>query len=96
MNFSESIKPVSYVKVNIAKIIRQLNEGQEPMIVTQNGEAKAVVIDIKQYEQMQETLAILQMIAQGDKSLAQGKHRPAKQAFRELKDRMKKDFPDEV
>ena len=96
MNYSESIKPVSYVKVNIAKIIRQLNEGQEPMIVTQNGEAKAVVIDIKQYEQMQETLAILQMIAQGDKNLAEGKYRPAKDAFRELKNRMDKELPDDV
>lgn len=96
MNYSESIKPVSYVKVNIAKIIRQLNEGQEPMIVTQNGEAKAVVIDIKQYEQMQETLAILQMIAQGDKSLAEGEYRPAKDAFRELKNRMGKELPDDV
>ncbi len=96
MNYSESIKPVSYVKVNIAKIIRQLNEGQEPMIVTQNGEAKAVVIDIKQYEQMQETLAILQMVAQGDKSLDHGEHRPAKEAFRELKDRMEKDFQNDV
>jgi len=96
MNYSESIKPVSYVKVHIAKIIRQLNEGQEPMIVTQNGEAKAVVIDIKQYEQMQESLAILQMIALGDKNLAKGEHRPAKDAFRELKSRMEKELPDDI
>ena len=96
MNYTESIKPVSYVKVNIAKIIRQLNEGQEPMIVTQNGEAKAVFIDIKQYEQIQETLAILQLVAQGDKSLAKGEYRPAKEVFRELKDRIEKDFPDDI
>jgi PHD/YefM family antitoxin component YafN of YafNO toxin-antitoxin module len=55
------------------------------MIITQNGEAKAAVIDIKQYEQMQETIAMLELIAQGRQALAEGKYRSAKDVFRELK-----------
>jgi prevent-host-death family protein len=90
MNFRESIKPISYFKNNIAHVIRQLNEDHSTMIITQNGEAKAVVIDIKQYEQMQETMAMLELIAQGQKDIAQGKYRPAKDVFKDLKDRISK------
>lgn len=50
IKYSESIKPISFFKNNMARVIRQLNEAHSTMIITQNGEAKAVVIDIKQYE----------------------------------------------
>ena len=60
------------------------------MIITQNGEAKAAVIDIRQYEQMQESMAMLELIAQGKQALTEGKHRPAKDVFRDLKDRAMK------
>lgn len=85
MKYSESIKPVSFFKNNMAKVIRQLNEDQGTMIITQNGEAKAAVIDIRQYEQMQESMAMLELIAQGKQALAEGRHRPAKDVFRDLK-----------
>lgn len=92
MKYSESIKPISYIKTHLAQIVRNLNETQSPMIITQNGEAKAVVLDIKQYEQMQESMAMLELIAQGKKNLAEGKYRPASKVFRELKDRIAKDL----
>jgi prevent-host-death family protein len=92
MKFSESIKPISFFKAHMAKVIRQLNEGQDSMIITQNGEAKAVVMDIKQYEQMQETMAMLELIAVGKQDLARGKYRAAEDVFKELKDRISKDL----
>lgn len=88
MKYSESIKPISFFKNNMAHVIRQLNEDQSTMIITQNGEAKAVVIDIKKYEQMQETMAMLEIIAQGKQDIAEGKFHSAKEVFQDLKDRI--------
>ena len=81
---SQDLKPVSYFKNNMAAVIRKLNEDQGTMIITQNGEAKAALIDIKAYEELQETMALLEMIAQGNKSIAEKRYRPAQQVLDEL------------
>ena len=92
MKLSQDIKPVSYFKNNMAEVIRKLNESRGTMIVTQNGEAKAALMDIKAYEDLQETLTMLEMIAQGRKSLAEGRYRPAEQVLKEFEERIEKDF----
>ncbi len=92
MRLSEDLKPVSYFKNNMAEVIRRLNENQGTMIITQNGEAKAALIDIKAYEDLQETLAMLEMIAQGNKNLLEGRYRPAEQVLNELEARIEEDF----
>ena len=92
MKLSQDLKPVSYFKNNMAAVIRKLNENQGTMIITQNGEAKAVLIDIKAYEDLQETLAMLEMIAQGNKSVTEGRYRPAEEVLNELEERIEKDF----
>ncbi len=92
MRFSESIKPISYVKSNMAQVIQQINENQGTMIITQNGEAKAALVDIKEYEQTQESIAMLKLIAQGKRNIAEGKFRPVKEAFRDLRTRIEKDI----
>lgn len=93
MKLSRDLKPISYFKNNMAEVIRKLNKDQGTMIITQNGEAKIALMDIKAYEDLQETLAMLEMIAQGNKSLAKGKYRKAEQVFREFEARIEKDFP---
>ena len=92
MKLSQDIKPVSYFKNNMAEVIRKLNESRGTMIVTQNGEAKAALIDIKAYEDLQETLTMLEMIAQGRKSLAEGRYQPAEQVLKEFEERIERDF----
>ncbi|MGD8408954.1 MAG: type II toxin-antitoxin system Phd/YefM family antitoxin [Desulfobacterales bacterium] len=92
MKLSQDLKPVSYFKNNMAAVIRKLNENQGTMIITQNGEAKAVLIDIKAYEDLQETLAMLEMIAQGNKSVTEERYRPAEQVLNEFEERIEKDF----
>ena len=92
MKLSQDIKPVSYFKNNMAAVIRKLNESQGTMIITQNGEAKAALIDIKAYEDLQETLTMLEMIAQGNKNLTEGRYRPADQVLNEFEERIEKDF----
>ena len=91
MKLSQAIKPVSYFKNHMADVIRHLNENQGTMIITQNGEAKAAVIDIKAFEQMQETMAMLKLIAQGQKSLNAKRYRPADDVLTDLENRFAKD-----
>lgn len=92
MKLSQDLKPVSYFKNNMAEVIRKLNESRGTMIITQNGEAKAALIDIKAYEDLQETLTMLEMIAQGNKNLTEGRYRPAEQVLKEFEERIEKDF----
>jgi prevent-host-death family protein len=92
MKLSQDLKPVSYFKNNMAQVLRKLNENQGTMIITQNGEAKAAIMDITAYEELQETLAMLEMVAQGNKSVAEGRYRPADQVLREFDERIEKDF----
>jgi len=92
MKLSQDLKPVSYFKNNMAAVIRKLNEDQGTMIITLNGEAKAALMDIKAYEDLQETMAMLEMIAQGNKSLAAKRYRPAEEVLDELEERIEKDF----
>jgi len=92
MKLSQDLKPVSYFKNNMAEVLRKLNENQGTMIITQNGEAKAAIMDITAYEELQETLAMLEMVAQGNKSLAEGRYRSADQVLKEFDERIEKDF----
>ncbi len=73
MNLSIQIKPISYLKAHAAEIVRGLAEHQRPLIITQNGKAKAVVQDIASYEQTQETLALLKILALGNRQIDEGK-----------------------
>jgi prevent-host-death family protein len=84
------IKPISYFKANAAEIIQELNEVGEPMIITQNGEAKAIVQDIVSYEKTQETLALLKILALGEQQVRQGKTVPAAKAMRRFRERLKR------
>lgn len=87
MKYSTRIKPISYVKANAAELMRELAESREPLIITQNGEAKAVMQDVATYEQDQETLALLKILALGRRQVEEGKTVPAVEAFRRLRER---------
>ena len=63
MKLSESVKSISYLKANAANLISEINKKQKTYVITQNGEAKVVVQDIKVYEKMQETMAMLKLLA---------------------------------
>ncbi len=73
MRYSARIKPISYLKANAAEVLEHIAEVREPLIITQNGEAKAVLQDVASYEQTQETLALLKILALGRKQEAAGK-----------------------
>ena len=81
----ERIKPISYFKANAAEIIRDLADVREPMVITQNGEATAVIQDIHSYQATQETLALLKLLAMGREEIEAGKTRPALEALDAIK-----------
>lgn len=77
MGLESRIKPISYVKANAAEVLRELNEGAPPLIITQNGEARAVLQDAADYYQTQETLAMLKLLALAREDIAAGRVYPA-------------------
>ena len=84
MRFSTQVKPISYLKSHAAEIIDAITENREPMLITQNGEAKLVVMDVKSYEEQEETLALLKILALGNREIEQGRFRPADDVFAKL------------
>jgi prevent-host-death family protein len=85
MKLSSQIKPISYLKANAAQIVRTMGERQEPLIITQNGEAKVVVQDIDSYERTQETMALLKILALGTRQIEEGRVRPASAVIEEMR-----------
>ena len=73
MNYSTQIKPISYVKANAAQVLRELTESRDVLVITQNGEATAVMQDIASYEADQQALALLKILALGNQQIEQGK-----------------------
>ncbi len=86
MKLSNQIKPISFLKAHAAEIVRNLGELREPLIITQNGEAKVVVQDIKSYEDTQETMALLKILALGNRQIEEGKVRLAADVIKSLRD----------
>ncbi len=85
MKFSSQIKPISYLKAHAAEIIRNLAKQREPLVITQNGEAKVVMQDIESYEQTQQTMALLKILALGVRQIEEGKVQSAADVIKRLR-----------
>lgn len=81
MNSKEDIRPISYVKANAAEILEQVNKTKRPVYVTQNGEARAVLLDPGSYEKMKKALGLLKLLAQGERNIAESKSMPQEEFF---------------
>lgn len=85
MQLSEQVKPISYLKTNAAKMLKELGEKQR-YVITQNGEAKAVLQSLEEYERTQETLALLKLVAMGKTAIAEGKGEEASEVFSRIRE----------
>ena len=85
MRFSPRVKPISYLKANAAEVLAHLADQREPLIITQNGEAKAVLQDVASFEETQETLALLKILALGNREVAAGKVKPVAEVVARLR-----------
>jgi len=81
MNLSQDIKPISYLKSKTADVVNTVSNNQRAMIITQNGEAKVVVQDIRSYENLQNSLALLKMINHSERHIREGKAVTQKEVF---------------
>ena len=85
MKLSSQIKPISYLKAHAAEIVRNMGEQRGALVITQNGEAKVVMQDIESYEQTQETMALLKILALGNRQIEEGKVEPAAEVIKRLR-----------
>ena len=87
MKLSTQIKPISYLKAHASEIVRTLGDRREPMVITQNGEAKVVLQDIDSFETTQETMALLKILALGNRQIEAGQVEPAADVIARLRER---------
>ena len=87
MKLTTHVKPITYLKANAAEVLRDLTERGEPLVITQNGEAKAVMQDVASYERTQETLALLKLLALGNRQIQRGEVIAAADAFRRVRNK---------
>jgi prevent-host-death family protein len=76
MRYSSRVKPISYLKANAAEVLTPLAEQRRPLVITQNGEAKAVLQDVASFEEAHETLALLKILALGQQDVDAGRVKP--------------------
>lgn len=84
VKFSTQVKPISYLKSHAAEIVKDISASREPMLITQNGEAKLVVMDVRTFEEQEETLALLKLLAMGARDIERGRFRDVEDVFADL------------
>ncbi len=81
MRLSGQVRSISYLKAHAAELLRELVDNQEPLVITHNGEAKAVILDIASYDQLQETAALLKLLSLADRQVEEGMLESAEDAL---------------
>ena len=87
VNLKDDIKPISYIKTNAADMMKYINEHKNSIVITQNGEAKAVLVDIESYQTMKDAFSLLKIIQLSEKDVRAGNHKETDQVFKALKKR---------
>ena len=88
MKIKEDIRPISYVKAHAADMLAQVNKTRRPVFVTQNGEARAVLIDSESYENMKNALGMLKLVAQGENDIKNGRLLDQDEAFSRIEKKL--------
>lgn len=88
MKLSTAVKPISYLKAHASELIREITTSQQTLVVTHNGEAKVVVQDIRSYERMQETLALLKILTRSKQNILRGQSKSLDASFTNLDKRI--------
>ena len=89
MKIEQDIRPVTYLKSRAADLLKQINETHRPVIITQNGEPRAILQDPKSYENMRNAIGMLKLISQGEDEIASGKCRSQQEVFEKLENDLK-------
>ena len=81
MKLEDRVRSISYLKAHAAELVRQATQSQEPVVITQNGEARAVLLDVASYDQLQETVALIKLLSLADRQVEEGMLEPAEDAI---------------
>jgi len=92
MNIISDIKSVTYLKSRAADLLNQINDTHRPVIITQNGEPRAVLQDPESYENMRNAIGILKALSQGESDLKNGKNKPQEEIFNAIESSLKGKF----
>jgi prevent-host-death family protein len=88
MNLKEDIRPISYIKTNAADMMKYVNEVRNPIVITQNGEAKAVLVDIESYQDMRNAFSLLKIVQLSEREIEAGNFRSAESVFTDIETRL--------
>ena len=89
MKITKDIKPVTYLKSRAADLLNQINESHRPVVITQNGESRAVLLDPESYENMRNAIGLLKLISQGESDVRNGKVKPQEEVFKDIENSLK-------
>ncbi|MBI2150473.1 MAG: type II toxin-antitoxin system Phd/YefM family antitoxin [Acidobacteria bacterium] len=84
MNLKRDIKPITYLKNRTAEVVREVNEERRTMVITQNGEAKMVIMGVEEYDQLQRSIAMLKLVSRDENEMRSGKTIPQEDVFRRM------------
>ena len=90
INLRNNVKPISYVKTNAAEMMNYVNEHRNPIIITQNGEARAVLMDINTYQDNEDAIALLCLLRMAEKDIENGDVKDSEAVFKELREKFGK------
>ena len=90
MDLASNIRPISYIKTNAADMIRQINDTRNPIVITQNGEAKGVLMDTRSYQEMIDALGLLKLISQSERAVERGETKPHEEVMSSIRKAQKK------
>ena len=94
MDSKRDIRPISYVKAHAPEVLHQVQETKRPLYNTQNGEAKAVLLDTESYEKMKKAIGLLKLLTQGERDIAEGRTQSQEEFFAEMEEYVKEDTRD--
>jgi prevent-host-death family protein len=89
LSLRDNVKPISYVKTNAAEMMNYVNERRNPIIITQNGEARAVLMDINTYQDNEDAFALMSLLKIAEKDIKDGNVKDSEEVFNELQKKFK-------
>ena len=90
ISLRENVKPISYIKTNAAQMMKYVIERKNPVIITQNGEAKAVLMDIETYQDTADAFALMKLLQLSENSIRKGEVYSSDEVFSELRKKLSK------
>jgi len=89
MDISKDIKPITYLKSRASDLLKQINQTHRPVVITQNGEPKAILQDPESYQGMRNAIGILKLVSQGEKDIKNGKSKSQEEVFQSIENILK-------